>query len=114
MAMEELALLVSRKRGSMGIRAAAGEIGIGAATLSRIERGHVPDLATLTKICEWLEENPSRFIGGSYKAEVVGGVLVQTAFKKKTAVSPETARALANLILLASKQFVSEIEAEGH
>lgn len=105
MNLDELAQLVARKRGSMGIRAAAHEIGISPTTLSRIERGHIPDLKTLDKVCIWLGEDPAKFTG-------IGGL--QIAFKKKTAVSQDTAKSLANLIELASKQFAAEIDAEGH
>lgn len=105
MKIEELAQLVLRTRGSMGIRAAAKEIGISPTTLSRVERGHVPDLKTLEKICDWIGVDSAKFTG-------IGGL--QIAFKKKTAVSQKTAKSLAKLIELASEQFAREIEAEGH
>ena len=105
MKIDELAQFVLRTRGSMGIRAAAKEIGISPTTLSRIERGHVPDLRTLEKVCDWIGVDPAKFTG-------IGGL--QIAFKKKTAVRPDTAKSLANLIELASEQFAQEIETEGH
>jgi transcriptional regulator with XRE-family HTH domain len=105
MKIDELAQLVLRTRGSMGIRAAAKEIGISPTTLSRIERGHVPDLRTLNKVCEWIGVDPAKFTG-------IGGL--QIAFKKKTAVHRDTAKSLAKLIELASKQFAREIETKGH
>lgn len=105
MKIDDLSQLVLRKRGSMGIRAAAKEIEISPTTLSRIERGHIPDLATLNKVCEWLGADAAKFTG-------IGGL--QIAFKKKTAVSSATAKSLANLIELASKKFVAEVEVEGH
>jgi len=89
----------------MGVRAAAKEIGISPSTLSRIEKGHVPDVATLDKVCEWLGEEASRFTG-------VGNL--QIAFKNRKAVPPQTAKALAQLIEKASEQFANEIEARGH
>lgn len=105
MKIDELAQLVLRTRGSMGIRAAAKEIGISPTTLSRIERGHVPDLRTLDKVCEWIGVDPAKFTG-------IGGL--QIAFKKKPAVHQDTAKSLANLIELASEEFAREIETEGH
>ena len=105
MKIQDLAGLVKKKKGSMGVRATAGEIGISPTTLSRIERGHVPDMGTLKKICEWLEEDMAKFTG-------IGGL--QIAFKKKQTVSPETAKSLAVLIERASKKFAEKIEAEGH
>ncbi|TNB49685.1 helix-turn-helix transcriptional regulator [Martelella lutilitoris] len=105
MKIEDLAGLVQKKKGSMGVRATAAEIGISPTTLSRIERGHVPDMGTLEKVCAWLEEDMAKFTG-------IGGL--QIAFKKKQAISPDTAKSLAALIERASKQFVEKIEAEGH
>src|SRR5258706_2081387 len=51
---KSLGQLLQRKRGSMGVRAAAAEIGISPATLSRMESGRVPDLETLRKVCAWI------------------------------------------------------------
>ena len=58
MNLKGLGNLLLQKRGSMGVRAAAGEIGISPATLSRIEHGHVQDIETLGKVCRWLGVDP--------------------------------------------------------
>ncbi len=89
----------------MGVRATASEIGISPTTLSRIERGHVPDMATLEKVCDWLEQDIERFTGIAN---------LQIAFKKNRTIPPDTAKSLANLIELASRQFAAKIESEGH
>lgn len=63
--LQELAVLVYNKRQANGcgegrfkrvqsLREAAREIGVAAATLSRIERGSLPDIETFRKICVWL------------------------------------------------------------
>lgn len=101
----ELGKLLARRRGNMGVRAAAKEIGISPSTLSRIETGHVPDVNTLKKICDWIGEETSKFTG-------VGNL--QIAFKNKKAVPPPTARSLAKLIEAASKQFDERVNARGH
>ena len=41
-------------RGNMGVRAAAGEIGISTTTLSRIETGAEPAPQTIDKVAAWL------------------------------------------------------------
>jgi len=105
MKLEELGGLIRQKRGSMGIRAAAAEIGISPTTLSRIENGHIPDVQTLEKACRWVGRDPAQFTG-------IGGL--QIAFKKKGAIQPATAKSLAKLIELASQRFAAEIETEGH
>ena len=96
--------LLARRRGNMGVRAAAREIGISPSTLSRIENGHVPDVATLEKVCAWLGEDTSKFTG-------VGNL--QIAFKNKKALPPRTAQSLATLIEKAADQF-AKVNARGH
>lgn len=46
----------------IGMRECAKEIGISPATLSRIERGKMPDLMTYAKVCKWLNENLNKYI----------------------------------------------------
>ena len=101
----ELGNILSRRRGNMGVRAAAREIGISPSTLSRIEKGHVPDVGTLERVCDWIGEEPSKFTG-------IGDL--QIAFKNRKAVPPTTAQSLANLIEAASKQFDEKVTARGH
>lgn len=45
------------------LEVAAKEIGISKATLSRIERGHLPDILTFAQVCEWLNKKPNRYFG---------------------------------------------------
>lgn len=60
-----LATLLKSKRGSKGLRAVAQEIGgVSASTLSRIERGEVPDLDTFIRLCRWLDVSPQEFVPG--------------------------------------------------
>ena len=97
--IEELGKMVADRRGTTGVRAAAKEIGISPATLSRIERGHVPDLATFALICEWLDEDPAQFLG-MQRAET--GVTPPTVhLRKKKTTSLDTATALGGLIVAA-------------
>jgi transcriptional regulator with XRE-family HTH domain len=97
----------------MGIRAAAGEIGISPATLSRIEHGRVPDLETLRKVCAWLGVDPAGYLGASSERPVAEVSSVQVVFKKERAVTPKTAKALGNLIMAAYRQFATTV-ADGH
>lgn len=105
--------LLQQKRGSMGIRAAAGEIGISPATLSRIEHGSLPDLDTLRKVCRWLGVDPALYFGASAQHGRSEEAALQVVFKKDRAVTQNTSRALGKLIIAAYRQF-SEIDAPGH
>lgn len=99
--IEELGRLVARKRGSRGIRAAAADANVSPATLSRVENGHMPDLATFAKICRWLDCNPAEFLGITPPKEGRPPKVVH--FRKKKTVVPETAQSLAELILAAQR-----------
>ena len=114
MTPKTLGQMLQRKRGSMGVRAAAGEIGISAATLSRIENGRIPDLDTLKKVCAWLGIDPATYLGGSTKTQTTRTAGVQVVFKKDRAISSKTSQALGKLIIAAYNQFAATIDAEGH
>lgn len=97
--IEELGRLISRKREGRGIRAAALEANVSPATLSRVENGNIPDLATFAKICRWLDVDPAQFLGvDSSKSEERPAVV---HFRKKKTVSTDTATSLGALILAA-------------
>ena len=99
--LSELAPLVRKKRGISGVRAAASEVGISSATFSRIENGQMPDLETFAKVCEWLEVDPSEFLGNTSKSS--GPELAAVHFKKDRAIDPETASSLGTLIIAAQR-----------
>lgn len=101
MTLESLGRLVVKKRGKLGIRAAAKEVGISPSTLSRVENGHLPDLENYRKICMWLDIDPATVVG-----QVSTGVRTNIArahFRKDGAIRQETAAALAELILAAQR-----------
>jgi transcriptional regulator with XRE-family HTH domain len=98
--LDTLGELILEKRGQKGVRAAAKEIGISAATLSRVENGHLPDLENFRLICQWLGVDPNRILGFSSTTESRDDEIRATVhFRKEKTTSPETAAALAKLIL---------------
>ncbi len=97
--IEELGRLIAVKRGGRGIRATAAEVGVSAATLSRVENAHMPDLETFAKICLWLDRDPREFLGLGERAQQAPKAVVH--FRKKKTVAAETAIALGELILAA-------------
>jgi transcriptional regulator with XRE-family HTH domain len=60
-AVEALGRLVREHRGQLSIRQAAEVAGVSFSTLSRVEAGAQPDLATFLRLCAWLGEPPERF-----------------------------------------------------
>jgi len=101
LSIENLGRKIADRRGTQGVRAAAKEIGISSATLSRVENGNVPDLATFAKICSWLGEDPNNFLGMQPATKPQETVSVQ--FRKKDATSIDTANALGSMIVKAQQ-----------
>lgn len=113
--LETLGRLVIEKRGGNGLRETAKLIGISPATLSRIERGHLPDLETFSKVCHWLEVDPGRFLGtksGVGKPRDVKQPQVSVHFRKQNTVPLETAQALAKLIFAAQEAVLTRRETD--
>lgn len=104
--LEALGLKLIEKRGDKGVREIAKEIGTSPATLSRVERGHLPDLETFGKICRWLEVDPGEVLGTKNDAPTRPVASIHTHFRKNDAVNPKTAQALADLILKAHAALV--------
>jgi len=98
MPLEDLGRQVLAKREGLGlgIRAAAREVGISHATLARVEKGFLPDLENYEKIQRWLGIAEASVAGGP-----VGGDIPQIHFRREKTATPETAAALARMILAA-------------
>ena len=101
--LSQLGAMVKNRRATKKLREAAGEIGISAPTLMRIEGGRMPDIDTFGKICRWLKMDPGDFLG---RPEDTGHDVpaptptLWAHFKAEKASEPETLRALARMLLL--------------
>jgi transcriptional regulator with XRE-family HTH domain len=102
--LEKLGRLAAEKRGAHGVRTAAKEIGISAATLSRVERGFLPDLETFRKICKWLGLDAGEVLGLTTPKRATPQVTVH--FKKAQALTPATAQALGQMVLAAHRAWL--------
>jgi len=102
--IESLGALVKARRGQRKLRETALTVGISAPTLMRIENGRMPDLTTFGKVCSWLEIDPKEFLGGSAsKADGPNVLTVSAHFRADKNPRPETIKALAQMILVASQ-----------
>jgi transcriptional regulator with XRE-family HTH domain len=105
--IRELAAVLKARRGKMGLRTLAEEIGgVSAPTLSRIEQGKVPDLDTYLRICRWLQVPADRFRteGGGKFGEEAGMEtkdVVAAHLRADRELDPETSEALIRMIRLA-------------
>lgn len=102
--LQNLGTEVRKKRGERGLREVAGEIGISAPTLSRVESGKMPDLQTFGKLCRWMEVDPGEILNVA-KQSPDDTMIASVHLKAKREISPETANALANVIVRAQKRF---------
>lgn len=105
--LSSLGQMVRERRGTRKLREVAREIGIGAATLMRVENGRIPDVTTFGKICQWLGMDPGVFLGfekaRSESGSGAGPLQVSAHFRADQTPQPETAQALAQMILLAAR-----------
>lgn len=109
--LESLVKKIREKRGHRGIREVALEVGISPATLSRVERGHLPDLETFKKVCAWVGVDPGEILGVQPATRRQAAVKVH--FKKDSAIAAPTAKALAELILAAQARMRKDEGLEG-
>ena len=86
--IHSLGRLALDRRGARGIREVADEIGVSPATLSRVERGKMPDLDTFGKICKWLRVDPALVLGVTPSRTAFSSLSVH--FRKDQALLPET------------------------
>src|SRR5713226_1793442 len=101
------------RRGTRGIREVAREIGVSAATLSRVERGKIPDLLTFQKICKWLRVDPAQVLdvhlpGGKKAIPSNTTPSVAVHFRADATLTPDAAKDLAELILVAQQEALAE------
>ena len=112
----QIGALARERRGTRRVRDAAKEIGVSAATLSRIENGKQPDLATFEKLCRWLGMSPSAFLDVS-SAETEGpqspsGMTATAHLRAQRHVTPELAQALGEMILRAQEMLADDPKAD--
>ena len=102
--LEDLGRRVQQKRGKLGVRAAAQQIGISHATLSRIERGHLPDLENYRKICVWLGEDPEASAAQTVVAS--SSPIAEVHFRKKPIGDSSDCRSSSAELVLAAQDFL--------
>jgi len=103
--LESLGAKVKVQRGQRKLREVAAEIGIGVATLMRVENGRIPDVATFGKLCRWLDVDPGTFLGFEKKRAAETSPLVTLSAHLKADPNPnqDTVRALAQMLSLVVK-----------
>ena len=100
----QMGALLLERRGARGVRETAKEIGVSAATLSRIENGKQPDLTTFEKICKWLDLDPAEVLGVDVSRNAPSALTPSEAtghLRAERHISPELGQALGEMIVRA-------------
>ena len=98
--VRRLAVEIRKKRENKGLRETAKEIGgISASTLSRVEAGRVPDLASFLRLCQWLGLSPDEFTDGTAEAnpsstEASTPDVIEAHLRADRELPPKTVQAL--------------------
>jgi len=90
-----ISLLNARETKKLGIRGCAKEIGISPTTLSKVERGHTPDIKSLAKICDWLNaplESSAKALAAQCQSAIRAAELEQALASLVWAVEHNTGR----------------------
>jgi transcriptional regulator with XRE-family HTH domain len=110
--LETLGAMLRERRGDRTLRETAREIGIGPATMLRVESGRMPDVETFAKICQWLELDPATVLGVDVKPEARSAesasdddvpLRLSAHFKADSTPHPDTISALAKMLLYAAR-----------
>jgi transcriptional regulator with XRE-family HTH domain len=59
--VSQLGRLIRERRGNLSLRQAAADANVSFSTMSRVEGGSQPDLASFARLCAWLGLPPSTF-----------------------------------------------------
>lgn len=102
--LESLGAMIKAKRGEASLREVSKIIGIGSATLMRIQNGHTPDIHTFAKICSWLDVDPGEFLGFKQASQPAASASASlyAHFRADRCLQQKTAIALAKMITLAA------------
>lgn len=109
--LRKLAAMIEKKREGRPYRVVVEEIGgVSSPTLSRIEKGRLPDLDTFIRICRWLNVSPEELQNSPTKVEDAREISTRDtvcAFLRADKNLPlETAKALTMMIDLAYRDAV--------
>jgi transcriptional regulator with XRE-family HTH domain len=98
--LEELGPLLAHRRSELGLslRDASEASGVPVATLSRIEQGRMPDLATFVRIVKWLGEPPARFFAPALERAESTPAAIAEQLKADPALPPAAAEQIAGIV----------------
>jgi transcriptional regulator with XRE-family HTH domain len=98
--VSDLARLVRahRNENRLSLRAAAKDSGVSFNTLARVEKGHVPDLETFTRLAEWIGVSPARFFGDAKVRPASTPDEIEVHLLTDPALSEDAAKEIAGIV----------------
>ena len=98
--VDDLAKLLRDRRATkgVGLRAAAEEAGVSFNTLARVEKGHVPDIETFSRIARWVGRSPADFLEPASVTSDSTPELIEAHLRGDPALSSAAAEAIAGLV----------------
>jgi transcriptional regulator with XRE-family HTH domain len=108
--VSELGALVKKRRKArnLSLRDVADQTGVSLNTLSRVERGHVPDLPNFRRIIEWLDVPADAFLDPSRNAMPTPKVIARH-LRADPNLTTEAAERIANLVEEMYQQLVPKV-----
>lgn len=97
--LDDLAPILAQRRSELGLslREVSAQCAVPVATLSRVEQGRTPDLATFRRLVEWLGLPPERFLLPTTRAVSTPDVISEHLRLDPT-LSPDDAEKIAALV----------------
>jgi len=97
--IEDLGPLLAQRRTELdlSLREVSAQAGIPAATLSRIEQGRTPDLATFRRLIGWLGVPPNRFFSSAERSVSTPEAITEH-LRLDASLAPEDADKIADLV----------------
>ncbi len=96
----ELAKLLKDRRATRGIglRIAAREAGVSFNTFARVEKGHIPDIETFTRLANWVGRSPADFFGRESITTDTTPDRIEAHLRGDPALSADTASRIAGIV----------------
>ena len=87
-----------RRTDDISVRQAASEAGVSFMTLSRVENGSQPDLATFVQICSWLRVAPDTFFSSGPRRETTTIDAVAQHLARDPRLDPKAAERISAMV----------------
>jgi transcriptional regulator with XRE-family HTH domain len=102
-------LKAERRSRRLSLRDVSDETGVSVNTLSRVERGHLPDLKNYQRLIDWLKVPADTFLETAQPESPAGTLdLVARHFRSDQSLTPEAAEKLTAMVQDMYNKLVSE------